>query len=159
MASCSSSSTSKRPSSSSEEPATKRRILYSRSVDKWISENDKELQTSSWLKCDVVAREQVDCLKCSSVCTKFQYKLTSLRTITRHLLMAQEMFEPPILRIMLPAVCTRKQWASIGRNKVMIYSDIHLLQGQWLALNACLNIIAWWHIKAPIGLIYFDRHA
>ena len=61
MSSSSSSSTSKRPledSSSSEQPK-KRRILYSRSVDKWITENDKEPETATWLKYDVVNREQV----------------------------------------------------------------------------------------------------
>ena len=57
-------------SSSSSEISTKRRILYARSVDKWIAGNDKELETTTWWKYDIINREQVDCLKCS-VCTKF----------------------------------------------------------------------------------------
>lgn len=65
-------------SSDSREQPTKRRILYSKSVDKWIVENDKELQTSVWLKYDVLNREQVECLKCS-VCTQFQSRLVGMR--------------------------------------------------------------------------------
>ena len=57
----------RRLSSSSSEISTKRWILYARSIDKWIAENNKELETTTWLKYDIVNREQVDCLKCCKV--------------------------------------------------------------------------------------------
>ena len=45
-----SSSTSVSESSSSDgSPASKRRMLQAKSVNKWIAENNKELNTSTWL--------------------------------------------------------------------------------------------------------------
>ena len=52
--------------------------MYVRSVDKWTAENDKELETTTWLKYDIVNCEQVDCLKCS-VCTKFNDQLVGMK--------------------------------------------------------------------------------
>ena len=49
-----------------------------KSVDKWISENDKELNTSTWLKYTVVDRLHVVSLLCS-VCTQFKSKLEGMR--------------------------------------------------------------------------------
>ena len=54
--------------SSDGAPASKRRMLLAKSVDKWIAEYDKELNTSTWLKYTVVDRHHVDSLTCS-VCT------------------------------------------------------------------------------------------
>ena len=74
-----SSSSRKRPhTTSSDEPSKKKRILLKRSVDNWITEYDKELETSTWLKYDVVDRVHIDCLKCS-VCFKFNDKLLNTR--------------------------------------------------------------------------------
>ena len=47
-------------------------------MDNWITEYDKELETSTWLKYDVVDRVHIDCLKCS-VCFKFNDKLLNTR--------------------------------------------------------------------------------
>ena len=52
-----SSSTSVSESSSSDgSPASKRRMLLANSVNKWIAEHDKELNTSMWLTYTVVDR-------------------------------------------------------------------------------------------------------
>ena len=59
-------------------PSSKKRILMAKSVDKWISENDKELNTSTWLKYTVVDRLHVDSLLCS-VCTQFKSNLEGMR--------------------------------------------------------------------------------
>ncbi len=102
-ASCSTSSTSNRPydaesSCSSEEPR-KKRVLFSRSVDKWITEHDKDLQTASWLKYDVVSRDQVDCRKCS-VLLSLKISCQASETITQRSLIAHEIFVRQISRIM-----------------------------------------------------------
>ena len=49
-----------------------------KSVDKWIVDNDKTLNTTTWLKYDKVDREYVATLKCS-VCFRFNDKLRSAR--------------------------------------------------------------------------------
>ena len=50
-----------------------------RTVDKWIVENDKTLNTTIWLKYEmVVDREHVSALKCG-VCIQFRERLMSLR--------------------------------------------------------------------------------
>ena len=59
-------------------PSSKKNILMAKSVDKWISENDKELNTSTWLKYTVVDRLHVDSLLCS-VCTQFKSNLEGMR--------------------------------------------------------------------------------
>ena len=64
--------------SSDGAPASKRRMLLAKSVDKWIAEYDKELNTSTWLKYTVVDRHHVDSLTCS-VCTRFKSKLEGMR--------------------------------------------------------------------------------
>jgi len=55
-------------------------VLTRRTVEKWIKENDKELDTSIWLKFDVVPgdHEHVSTHKCG-VCMQFSKWLTSLR--------------------------------------------------------------------------------
>ena len=64
--------------SSDGAPASKRRMLLAKSVDKWIAEYDKELNTSTWLKYTVVDRLHVDSLTCS-VCIRFKSKLEGMR--------------------------------------------------------------------------------
>ena len=66
--SCSSSSSCKRSldtDSTSGAPPPKRRILFAKSVEKWSTDHDKQLNTTTWLKYSVVARVHVECIKCS----------------------------------------------------------------------------------------------
>ena len=58
-------------------PPPKRGVM-ARTVDKWIVENDKALNTATWLKYDKADREYVATLKCS-VCIEFQDKLRGMR--------------------------------------------------------------------------------
>ena len=57
-----------------------KRKVTRRTVDKWIVENDKTLNTTIWLKYDMVVgdREHVSALKCG-VCIQFWERLMSLR--------------------------------------------------------------------------------
>ena len=74
-----SSSTSVSESSSSDgSPASKRRMLLANSVNKWIAEHDKELNTSTWLTYTVFDRLHMDVSTCS-VCTRLKNKLESMR--------------------------------------------------------------------------------
>ena len=57
---------------------SKKRGLTMKTVDKWIVDNDKTLNTTTWLKYDKVDREYVATLKCS-VCFRFNDKLRSAR--------------------------------------------------------------------------------
>ena len=73
----------KRAASSSLEcpPAKKRNLTRTKStVDRWITDNDKALSTSTWLKYDVdtAARGRVVALKCSVYC-QFRDKLIGMR--------------------------------------------------------------------------------
>ena len=63
-------------SSTSGEP--KKRAVQRRTVEKWISELDREFDTSLWLKFDMADREHVALLKCS-ICSQFSDKLDSMR--------------------------------------------------------------------------------
>ena len=58
----------------------KKRKINRRTVEKWITENDKTLDTTLWLKFEVASgdREHVSKLKCS-VCKQFKDRLISMR--------------------------------------------------------------------------------
>ena len=60
-------------------PPRKKRGITAKTVDKWIAENDKALNTTTWLQYDKVDREYVTSLKCS-MCIRFQDKLLGART-------------------------------------------------------------------------------
>ncbi len=47
-------------------------------MEKWITENDREFDTSVWLKFDMADRQHVAVLKCS-ICSRFSDKLESMR--------------------------------------------------------------------------------
>ena len=59
-------------------PPSKKRGLTTKTVDKWIADYDKTLNTTTWLKYDKVDRGYVATLKCS-VCFHFNDKLRSAR--------------------------------------------------------------------------------
>ena len=62
----------------SDEPSKKKRMLLAKSVDKWIAEYDKDLNTTTWLKYEVVDRVHIESLKCS-VCETVKDKLVGMR--------------------------------------------------------------------------------
>ena len=71
-------STNDSTSSSEDGVAAKRRVVLSRTVDKWITENDRSMNTSTWLTYERLNRECVCCLKCG-VCIRFRDKLGTCR--------------------------------------------------------------------------------
>lgn len=76
--SSSSSSCSSSSSSSSLFCPPKRREVTAKTVDKWILENDKTLNTATWLDYDLADRYHVAKLRCK-VCTKFADELKGSR--------------------------------------------------------------------------------
>uniref|UniRef100_A0A1X7SS85 C17orf113 probable zinc finger domain-containing protein n=1 Tax=Amphimedon queenslandica TaxID=400682 RepID=A0A1X7SS85_AMPQE len=65
-------------SSSNSVHVAKKRAVQKKTVQKWVSLYDKELNTSVWLKYDTVYRVHVSKLRCS-VCSQFRPKLESMR--------------------------------------------------------------------------------
>ena len=60
----------------------KRRSVSVATVEKWRSNNDKELSTLTWLVYDKIDRYHVSHLRCS-ICTRFQDKIESSRNFSR----------------------------------------------------------------------------
>ena len=68
----------KRPSSSLA-PATKKSTASKKTVQKWIRDNDKSLETITWLDFETNADgESVSLLKCK-VCCKYKERLEPMR--------------------------------------------------------------------------------
>ena len=62
-----------------ELPPSKKRAVTVKTVEKWIAENDKELDTATWLKFEKGAnRQYVASLKCL-VCSKYEDRLYGCR--------------------------------------------------------------------------------
>ena len=62
-------------------PGPKRRSITAHTVEKWKRENDKNLNTASWLTYKMADRDHVKSIACS-VCTMFNEKLKSMRNYT-----------------------------------------------------------------------------
>ena len=58
--------------------APKKRLVTIKTVEKWVAENDKELDTSLWLKYEKDGRDTVVLLKCA-VCVEFEARLVGMR--------------------------------------------------------------------------------
>ena len=60
--------------------APTKRVVLKTTVDKWIAENDKTLNTALWLnyEADPANRTRVVTLKCS-ICSRFREKLIGMR--------------------------------------------------------------------------------
>ena len=59
-------------------PPTKKRAVCWKTVEKWIKENDRSLNTTVWLKFDSDSHDHVDTLSCK-VCSQFKDKLIGMR--------------------------------------------------------------------------------
>ena len=60
-----------------EGPPAKRRLVCRKTVEKWVAENDRALNTTVWLKFDADRQDHVLSLKCA-VCSQFKDKLISM---------------------------------------------------------------------------------
>ena len=85
--SCSSSTDStlyKRPCLpvSEEQHPRKKRLVTMTTTEKWIAENDKTLNTTSWLQYEVIDRSYVSSLKCS-MRAQFEDQLDGVRNFNR----------------------------------------------------------------------------
>ncbi len=82
----SSDSTSKRagPSDTESEAShpRKKRLVTTTTVEKWIAESDKTLNTISWLQYEIADRSYVFSLKCSK-CAQFSSQLEGVRNFSR----------------------------------------------------------------------------
>ena len=54
-------------------PPTKKRAVCRKTVEKWIKENDRSLNTTVWLKFDSNSHDHVNTLSCK-VCSRYMYK-------------------------------------------------------------------------------------
>ena len=70
-------------SSSSSSPPTKKRVVSRKTVEKWVVENDRELNTSVWLKFEG-DRNHLFSLKCA-VCSEFKDKMGEYEELKRWL--------------------------------------------------------------------------
>ena len=98
----------KRPSSATSvegSSSAKRRSVPARTVEKWKLENDRELNTATWLSYEMSDHDHVASLSCS-VCTQFKAKLEGMRNCVLKVL---ETFVHLVLKITLPQICTREQ--------------------------------------------------
>ena len=68
----------KRAACSDEVPPAKKRGVSVKMVQKWITESDREMSTSAWLKYEKADRDYVATLKCS-MCIQFNEKLQGMR--------------------------------------------------------------------------------
>ena len=68
--------------SSSEDCVAKQRMVLTRTMDKWIAENDRTLNTTTWLTYEWLNHGCVHCLKCS-VCIRFIEGLKNLHSSDR----------------------------------------------------------------------------
>ena len=70
-----------RSSSSAEAPIAppaKRRAVCRKTVEKWVAENDRALNTTTCLKFDMADRNHVASLRCA-ICSQFKDKLVPMR--------------------------------------------------------------------------------
>ncbi len=60
----------------------KKRLVTTTTVEKWIAESDKTLNTISWLQYEIADRSYVFSLKCSK-CAQFSSQLEGVRNFSR----------------------------------------------------------------------------
>ena len=65
-------------SASTDGPPAKKHAVYRKTVEKWVVENDHELNTFVWLKFDMADRDHVSLLQCA-VFSQFKEKLAGMR--------------------------------------------------------------------------------
>ena len=68
-------------SSSSASSTTKKRLVSVSTVDKWVLDRDKTLNTATWLTYQKADRHHVTLLRCS-VCRQFENKIKSSRNFS-----------------------------------------------------------------------------
>ena len=66
------------PATTEDAPPAKRRKVMVNIVNKWKAENDKVLNTSTWLTFEKLDRDHMALVKCS-VCGRFEKKLRGCR--------------------------------------------------------------------------------
>ena len=90
--------------SSDGTPALKRTMLLARSVDKWVTEHNKQLNALTWLKHTVIDRFHMDSLMCA-VCTQFKSKLQDMSNYNAAFIEGFKIYKQAASRITQPAAC------------------------------------------------------
>lgn len=62
--------------------AVKKRAVTAKTVEKWKTDHDRELDTLTWLTYKVADRNHVDSMSCS-VCTCFRAKIQGMRNFSQ----------------------------------------------------------------------------
>ena len=76
-------------SSSSASSTSKKRLVSVATVDKWVVDHDKTLNTATWLTYEKVDRHHVTLFRCSQFVNGSRRELKTLETSAQHSLMAQ----------------------------------------------------------------------
>ena len=97
-----------------EGPSCKKRGVTTKTVDKWITENDKALNTTMWLQCDRKDREYVASMKCTISVSVIKIGFVVLETTTQLLSHAGSTNLRTSLRTMPNPICTSEQCCSSG---------------------------------------------
>ena len=89
------------------DPPTKEHSVQKKTIDKWLVENDKELNTSIWLMFETAADDcdHVTTLKCT-VCFRFRERLQPMQNYRLHSLKVLPVCAHPSSRITPTRTCT-----------------------------------------------------
>ena len=89
----------------SDLPPLKKRGVTTKTVYKWIADNDKTLNTTTWLKYDKADREHVATLKCIRSVSATMISCSALETTTQLMSLVSQTFAPPPSRNTRPPTC------------------------------------------------------
>ena len=119
--SCSFTASRKRPLFSPDSSATVSdepfKMLLAKSVYKWIAEYDKDLNTTTWLKYEVLDPVHIESLKCS-VCETFKDKLVGMRNYNPAFIVGTKNRRTcgRYTRSIVENCCGRTTFRTMGRN-------------------------------------------
>ena len=115
---------------SSSTSVPKKQAVQKWTIEEWISQHDKQLNTSIWLKFSMADRDHhyVASLWCL-VCTHLRANSSQWETSGLHLSMVLPMFISQQSRIMLWWTCTLEQCCCITSNHQLTYAATIQSQG------------------------------
>ena len=102
----------------------KKRKVTVKTVQKWVQENDKALNTATWLTFDKLDRENVAMLKCS-VCTKFEKKLQSTRNYNAAFIVCSANLRTSSFKDHQPQICINAPCCFIRRASPAMQPSTH----------------------------------
>lgn len=114
---------------STSDPLAKKRVVTKKTVEKkWIVENDKELNTSVWLKFDLANHDHMVALKCA-VCSQFWARLEGMHNYRSSFIEGSTNVHMSTFnfKTMLRRACTDMLWLSTGGNQQAPFMNMRRL--------------------------------